>query len=53
LVKAFIIPRFARLLAPNLDALGIRWVYRHSNDGKDGNPQREMLEFFRKQLGVG
>jgi hypothetical protein len=30
--------------------VGIPWVYRHSNDGKGGNPQREMLEFFKKQF---
>lgn len=45
-------PRFARLLTPGLDELGIPWVYRHSDDGKGGNPQREMFEFFRKQFGV-
>ena len=43
-------PRFAQLLTPKLDSLGIPWVYRHSNDGKGGNPQREMLEFFKKQF---
>lgn len=43
-------PRFAQLLIPKLDALGIPWVYRHVDDGKGGNPQREMLEFFKKQF---
>lgn len=43
-------PRFARLLTPKLDALGIPWIYRHVNDGQGGNPQREMFGFFRQQL---
>jgi acetyl esterase/lipase len=45
-------PRFAQLMTPKLDALGIPWVYRHTSDGKGGNPQREMLEFFKKQFAV-
>jgi hypothetical protein len=43
-------PRFARLLSEKMDKLGIPWVYRHVNDGKPTNPQREMLEFFKKHL---
>ena len=43
-------PRFARLLTPKLDEFGIPWVYRHNNDGKGGDLQREMLEFFKKQF---
>jgi len=43
-------PRFAQLLTPKLDALGIPWVYRHTNDGKGGNPQREMLDFFKSHF---
>ncbi len=45
-------PRFARLLSEKMDKLGIPWVYRHVNDGKGGIPQREMLDFFKKHLGV-
>jgi acetyl esterase/lipase len=45
-------PAFARLLTPKLDAAGIPWAYRHVTDGKGGNPQREMLSFFKKHLGV-
>jgi len=45
-------PRFARLLSEKMDRLGIPWAYRHVSDGKPGPPQREMLEFFKKHLGV-
>jgi acetyl esterase/lipase len=43
-------PRFAQLLTPELDKLGIEWVYRHTADGRGGNLQREMLEFFQRQF---
>ena len=43
-------PRFARLLSEKMDRLGIPWVYRHVSDNKGGNPEREMLEFFKKHL---
>lgn len=42
-------PRFAKALIPKLDALGIPHVYRHAAD-KKGDPQAEMLEFFRRQF---
>jgi acetyl esterase len=45
-------PRFARLLSEKMDKLGIPSVYRHTEDGKGGNPMREMLEFFKKYLKV-
>ena len=45
-------PRFAFLLQKKLDELGIPWVYRHTADGKPGNPQLEMFEFFKKHLAV-
>ncbi len=41
-------PRFARLLSEQMDRLGLPWAYRHTRDGKGGNPQRETLEFFKR-----
>lgn len=43
-------PAFARHLTSKLDAVGIPWAYRHVSDGKGGNIQREMLDFFKKYL---
>lgn len=43
-------PRFAHHLRAKLDALGIPWAYRHTSDGKGGNPQRELLDFLIKHL---
>jgi acetyl esterase len=44
-------PRFAHMLTPKLDKLGIAWEYRHTSERK-GNPQVQMLTFFKKHLGV-
>lgn len=43
-------PRFAKELATRLDALGIAYVYRHTDQSAGSDLWAEMLEFFKRQF---
>ena len=46
-------PNFGKQLKKEMDALGIENVYIHTSDAAGRNPQREMLDFFKKHFARG
>jgi acetyl esterase len=45
-------PKFGHMLKKEMESLGLEAIYRHKSESNRPNPNVEMVEFFKKYLGV-